>query len=150
MPDLRSWSCALLLLPSACLSPFPEDSDAGRPQSETGEGSEPASTCDPLRQDCPGDQACQLVGQVFACNEVGPDAAGFGEACGPFAGPCAPGLDCGSEVVLGCSDGFGCCTSFCDPAGGGNADCPNNLRCVAIYAPGNLPPETADVGVCTP
>ncbi len=143
---LRLVGALSLLCALGGCSPDGESRFADEESSEGSDAGDPVSTCDPLRQDCPGTAACQLSGVVFTCVEVGPGGGGFGEPCGPYAGPCAAGLECGPEVVVGCSDGFGCCTNYCDPEAD---ECSGNLRCARIFE-GPVAPGTADAGLCVP
>lgn len=109
-------------------------------------------TCDPLAQDCPGDDLCipnpQGQGE-FACVL---DASGEeGQAFDPceFINACDPGLFCanpanGSECD---SQAIGCCLPFCDLADPG--PCPGvQQECLAWYAEGAAPPGLENTGFC--
>lgn len=104
--------------------------------------------CDPLLQDCDGNQACYPVGDSFAC---GPDVSGemglFGEPCAAI-NVCDAGLWCADAgAVPGCAGSDGCCTSFCDLDEG--AACPGaGQECVAWFDVGEAPPGAETLGAC--
>jgi hypothetical protein len=108
--------------------------------------------CDPLAQDCPGDDLCipNPQGQnAFSCVL---DASGDeGQAFDPceFINACDPGLFCANPAnATECSpDAIGCCLPFCDlemPA-----PCPGaNQECLAWFEMGTAPPGLEAVGFC--
>jgi hypothetical protein len=113
----------------------------------TGEGLLPLClpTCDPLVQDCAGDDGCYGDGVMFVC---APDASGDGGAEGAACASmnaCDPGLACVSAgLVPGCA-AESCCASFCDVE---LLDCPAALECIAYFEAGMEPPGLEHVGVC--
>lgn len=103
-------------------------------------------TCDPLLQDCDGDQGCYPVNDSFNCVPTGTDEEG--DTC-EFINGCGLGLACLStdDYGLGCL-GVGCCSSFCDTDQ--PSDCPEPTHeCVAWYEEGMAPPGYDNVGVCS-
>jgi hypothetical protein len=104
--------------------------------------------CDPLLQDCGGNQACYPVGDSFAC---GPDVSGemglFGEPCAAI-NVCDAGLWCAAAAAVpGCAGAEACCTSFCDLDEG--AACPGvGQECVAWFDVGEAPPGAEALGAC--
>ena len=108
--------------------------------------------CDPLAQDCPGDDLCipNPQGQTaFSCVL---DASGDeGQAFDPceFINACDPGLFCANPVNAGECDAqaIGCCLPFCDLAM--PAPCPGaNQECLAWFEMGTAPPGLETVGFC--
>jgi hypothetical protein len=111
-------------------------------------------TCDPLGQDCPGDQGCYPVGAEFICapNSSAPEAGNYGDPCA-YLNVCNPGLFCASAAAVpNCQGAQGCCSEFCslsDPDG--EAQCQGaggGQLCVPFYEDGQAPPAHLDVGVC--
>ncbi len=109
-------------------------------------------TCDPLLQDCVGDDLCIPTpeGIYFRCVK---DASGdLGQANDPceFANVCDKGLMC-LEVAAAssaCDPGStGCCTPFCKFPG---SPCPNpDQQCNQwVDAMNNIPPGYESVGIC--
>ncbi len=141
-------SLGVISLLLGCGGPSSSDDPGEDDGSETGDYVPPTPECDPLYQDCPPDHGCYFVGgdQGFACEIPGESAGAYGAAC-QFPANCEPGLTCSSlEVVPGCSNGFGCCTPFCEL---GSNDCPAGLACEKLYESG-APPGFEGIGVCTP
>jgi hypothetical protein len=73
--------------------------------------------CDPLLQDCPGEDLClpSPNGNAFVCilDSLPNDEGGYGTQC-EYANVCDPGLFCAvPDIVPGCA-GAGCCSEFCD------------------------------------
>jgi len=110
-------------------------------------------TCDPLLTDCGIDQVCGQTGQSFVCM---PDASGelgaHGEACQSL-NDCDPGLVCANPPrVVGCENGPGCCTDFCDvTAPNPDSQCAGVMDgevCTAWFDEGETPPGYEHVGVC--
>ncbi len=106
--------------------------------------------CDPLAQDCAGDDLCLLVGQTFVCVLDASDEGGqlFG-AC-EFANGCDKGLLClNPSGATECDpDSGGCCLPLCDLSDP-DATCPGaGQSCVSLYEEGMAPPEFTNVGTC--
>jgi hypothetical protein len=106
-------------------------------------------SCDPLAQDCPGDQACYPVDDRFVC---APDASGeqglAGDPCA-FLNVCDPGTAClAAEMVPGCAGATGCCAPFCDAsvADGCDSLLPGT-SCVPLFEPGQGPDACLGIGV---
>ena len=138
--------CAFSLLMVVDLGCFteasPETGADDESEAEEGPG-DPASTCDPLLQDCGSGLACSLILQHFECTEAGGSA--FGENCVyPF--DCEIGLVCGAYAFGECDSGFGCCTSYCEPGEGG---CPDAMTCASLFD-GAPTPGVGPVGFCVP
>lgn len=101
--------------------------------------------CDPLLQDCPGEQGCYAAFDSFVCAMPGPvDGMGDdGATCATIQG-CNPGLLC-RQGTDGCPSDTGCCTPVCEL--GGPADqCTSPEEC--IQALEDPPPMLQDVGYC--
>jgi hypothetical protein len=107
--------------------------------------------CDPLLQDCDGDDLCLPIGDGFICVL---DASGeMGKTNDPceFANACDKGLVClnTASASSACMQGSqGCCQPFCDF--GMMDPCPNpDQKCVQWFDPMMpIPPGFEDVGVC--
>lgn len=139
--------CASLWLP-ACLGPSTPSDSGGEDDTTGGEYVPLSPECDPLVQDCGPGEACYNVGgdQGFACEMTGESAGGFGDPC-DFPVNCSQGFTCSpGEIVPGCSNGFGCCTAFCDVGDGG---CPGGTECRKLYESG-APPGFEGIGLCVP
>ena len=106
--------------------------------------------CDPLLQDCAGDDVCIPVNDAFSCVL---DASGDeGQAFDPceFANACDPGLICaGSASANECDPmSSGCCVPMCSLSE--MAPCPGaGQECTSLYEEGQAPPAFEDVGYCT-
>ena len=101
--------------------------------------------CDPLLQDCPGDQLCIPTGQSFTCDHDASGEAGLnGDPC-EHANACKPGLYClSAEYTEGCQ-AAGCCTPFCDTSK--PLMCPGATQeCIPWY--GDAPEGYEHVGIC--
>lgn len=101
--------------------------------------------CDPLLQDCPGEQGCYAAFSSFVCATPGP-VGGMGDdgaTCATIQG-CNPGLLCQSGTD-GCQSDTGCCTPVCDLAGAPD-QCTSPEEC--IQALEDPPPNLQDVGYC--
>ncbi len=107
--------------------------------------------CDPLLQDCPGDDLCLPIGDGFICVlDASGDMGKTNDPC-EFANACDKGLVClnTASASSACMPGSqGCCQPFCnftamDP-------CPNpDQKCVQWFDPMMpIPPGFEDVGVC--
>ena len=105
------------------------------------------SSCDPLIQDCPDDQACYPVAESFLCAPETLSGAA-GEAC-DFINACAAGLACViTEVVPNCSGNVGCCTAYCT-LGEPMPPCLPGQTCQPWFEEGTAPPGYEQVGYCT-
>ncbi|MCB9705227.1 MAG: hypothetical protein H6711_25355 [Myxococcales bacterium] len=108
--------------------------------------------CDPLLQDCPGEDGCRPIGTImeWVCtlDASGPDAGADGDPC-EYANACDPGLLCTEGArVPGCQT-IGCCATICDL--GKPNTCPltdQGAECVPYYAMGEAPPGKENVGFC--
>ena len=106
--------------------------------------------CDPLAQDCVGQDLCipDGFGDKFVCVL---DASGdAGQAFDPceFANTCDPGLTCADPAFAKECDPMasGCCLPFCDLT---MPTCPGDgLTCAAWFEPGKAPPGLENVGLC--
>lgn len=104
-------------------------------------------SCDPLSQDCAGDDLCIPNGEAFLCVL---DASGDeGQAFDPcqYANACDKGLYCMDPVYASECDpnGGGCCLPFCDTKA---PDCPGaGQQCLPWYE-GTAPPGYEKVGIC--
>jgi len=108
--------------------------------------------CDPIAQDCPGDDLCipnPASVDSFLCVL---DASGEeGQAFDPceYANACDKGLYClNPELANECDPTFiGCCLPFCELNAPNN--CPGQgLECVAWFEEGQAPPGLENLGVC--
>jgi hypothetical protein len=102
--------------------------------------------CDPLIQDCVGDQGCYAAFSSFVCATPGPvDGMGAdGDTCATIQG-CDPGLVCKTGTE-GCGTESGCCTPICDLSG-------DDTQCTSpgedcLQALEDPPPGYMDVGYC--
>lgn len=103
--------------------------------------------CDPLSQDCPGDDLCIPDGESFSCAlDASGEAGLYGDPC-EYANACKPGLYClDSEHVEGCQ-AAACCTPFCDTSR--PLMCPGATQeCIPWYEEGMAPPGFEIVGIC--
>ena len=106
--------------------------------------------CDPLLQDCQGDDLCLPVDDKFVCVL---DASGEeGQAFDPceFANACDPGLLCAGAASGNECDPMssGCCVPMCSLSE--MAPCPGaGQECTSLYEEGQAPPAFEDVGYCT-
>jgi hypothetical protein len=106
--------------------------------------------CDPLLQDCPGDDLCIPTGDKFICVL---DASGeMGTVNDPceFANSCDKGLVClnTASASIACQQGSqGCCQPFCIFPG---SPCPNpDQECLQWLDPmREIPPGDEDIGFC--
>ncbi|MDC0720120.1 hypothetical protein [Nannocystis bainbridge] len=107
--------------------------------------------CDPLLQDCPGDELCIAHPDDgdWTCvfDSSGDEGQPF-DAC-EYASACDPGLLClPPEFAVECDPvATGCCLPLCD------LELPNTCpgqgqQCVAWYAPGEAPPGKDHLGQC--
>jgi len=108
--------------------------------------------CDPLAQDCDGDDLCipnpsDPDGWLCVLDAGGDEGQVF-DAC-EYANWCDAGLSCvESKFGAECDQqALGCCLPFCD------LDLPNTCpgqgqECMPWYEPGQAPPGFEDVGLC--
>jgi hypothetical protein len=107
--------------------------------------------CDPLLQDCNGNEACiaSPISDTFLCVLDASGAAGqVFDPC-EFANACDPGLLClDVNLAAECDPmGFGCCLPFCDLSLPN--DCPGQgQQCLPWYQQGQPPAGLENVGVC--
>ncbi len=109
------------------------------------------STCDPLLQNCPGEDLCIPNGDNFVCIlDAGGEEGQANDPC-EFANVCDPGLTCLQPATAGAgcdAAAGGCCTPFCEFPDGA---CPNpDQSCVQWFDPMMLPENDPqlDIGVC--
>lgn len=107
-----------------------------------------AQRCDPLLQDCAGDQTCTTSDvDSFGCLPVrtAPGGGLLGNPC-DAANSCLAGLACVSgSLVSGCESDR-CCAAFCDVS---DPVClAMGHECTAWYEDGSSPPGYEDVGIC--
>ena len=103
--------------------------------------------CDPLLQDCAGDELCIPNSETFTCVlDASGDAGLYGDPC-EYANACKPGLYClNPEYVDGCQ-AAGCCTPFCDTSK--ENMCPGDTQeCIPWYDEGMAPPGKELIGIC--
>jgi hypothetical protein len=104
--------------------------------------------CDPILQDCPGDELCLPLQESFGCVlDASGDAGAYGDPC-EYANACDPGLVClNPDYVPKCEAG-GCCSPFCDT--GEPNTCPGEgQECLPWFEEGEGPPDFESVGVCS-
>ena len=106
--------------------------------------------CDPLAQDCPGDDLCIPYASAFMCVlDASGEEGQVGDGCN-YANACEAGNACGDPAGLpeGSCDlsVSGCCTAICDL----NSDeCPElvpGTQCSPVYDPPF--PGFEHVGLC--
>ena len=109
------------------------------------------STCDPLLQDCPGDELCiPDGGDGFLCVlDASGEMGAVNDPC-EFASACDKGLVClnTASASIACQQGSqGCCQPFCKFPG---SPCPNpDQQCLQWFDPMmEFPPEYENVGIC--
>lgn len=106
--------------------------------------------CDPLVQDCPGDQGCYRDmdnnGYICADADTGMSNGMDDDIC-EYDNQCVAGFNClPAAVVANCDQmSMGCCAPFCDTTMG-PGQCADGEECVAALA--DPPPEYMDVGLC--
>lgn len=101
--------------------------------------------CDPLLQDCGGENVCfyDFSGN-FVC-AFAADMIPTGEPCG-FINDCAPGNVCVDATVLPSCNGATCCGAFCDIL---EPTCATQgTECTPFFEEGTAPPGYEAVGVC--
>lgn len=111
-------------------------------------------SCDPLIQNCPGDELCIPYDDGFLCAvDASGDMGGVNDPC-EFANACDAGLVCvnTSGASSACMQGSqGCCQPFCEFVDGEDGECPNpDQVCVQWFDPmWESQPGYEDVGVCS-
>lgn len=104
--------------------------------------------CDPLLQGCVADYACYPWDSGFVCAPDDSDGEGIDDVACEYLNDCAAGNMCVAAVeVADCESQF-CCTPYCsvaEPNSCGGA----GEECVALFGPGQGPPEFSDHGVCS-
>ena len=103
--------------------------------------------CDPLLQDCEGDDLCLAVSGTYLCIEdASGDTGAVNDPC-EFANDCDKGMLCLKPSSTSACDQTvpGCCQPYCKLPGG---NCPNpDQTCLPVYDP--QPTGFEDVGYCT-
>ncbi len=107
--------------------------------------------CDPLLQDCPGDDLCIPNGEEFVCVlDASGEEGQVHDVC-EFVNACAKGLTC-QDAATASSEcdpaAAGCCEPFCEFPDGA---CPAaDQKCVQWFDPMTLPMDDPrlDIGVC--
>ncbi len=111
------------------------------------------SGCEPLLQDCPGDELCIANGDAFLCVlDASGDEGQVNDPC-EFANSCDKGLLCLNTAAasIACMQGSqGCCQPLCEFIEGQTGDCPNpDQACLQWFDPMMpIPPGLENVGVC--
>ena len=103
--------------------------------------------CDPLAQDCPGDDLCLPSGDGFGCQFDGSGEGGaYGDPC-EYVNGCDKGLLClNAEYVPKC-EFAGCCSPLCDTSAANT--CPGEEQvCIPWWDEGMAPQGYEDIGVC--
>jgi hypothetical protein len=102
-------------------------------------------SCDPLLQDCEGENVCfyDFSGN-FVC-AFAADMIPTGEPCG-FINDCSPGNVCLDATTLPSCNGASCCGAFCDLVD--PACVTMGTECTAFFEEGTAPPGYENVGVC--
>jgi hypothetical protein len=106
-------------------------------------------SCDPLIQDCPGDDLCIPVDNTFVCVIDPGDNGQVFDAC-EFINACDKGLAClPPPAASECDpDVGGCCVPFCDLSQP-NVMCPGvGQSCVPFFEEGMAPAKFENVGIC--
>jgi len=108
-----------------------------------------ALQCDPLMQDCPGDDLCLFASEDFLCVlDISSDTGAANDPC-EYLNGCDAGLVCAlTETVSEACDenAFSCCTPFCAVPDGA---CPNpDQVCMPWFEMGEADPGDEDIGVC--
>jgi len=108
--------------------------------------------CDPLLQDCPGDDLCipnPQDNQAFLCvlDASGEEGQEY-DAC-EYINACDKGFMCANpEIATECDPmAIGCCIAFCD-IGEAGVCTGQNQECLPWYEMGMAPPGYETVGVC--
>ena len=108
-------------------------------------------SCNPLLQDCPGDELCVFLDNEFWCIGDDSDIAGQANDACEFASACDKGFLCLEPDTASAScdpRSIGCCQPFCKFP---DSPCPNpDQKCVQLLDPENLPPGDTklEVGIC--
>ncbi len=104
--------------------------------------------CDPLVQDCAGDDTCLPSDESFICvlDASGPEVGAYGDPC-EYANGCDPGLYCLPPEYIADCPAAGCCTPWCDIEAPN--DCPGGTQeCIPWFEEGTAPPGYETVGIC--
>lgn len=107
-------------------------------------------TCNPLDQDCEGEDNCYQLENGYLCGgEDIPDGLGRAGDLRDTAQHCSKGLNCQApETSIDCDADEGCCSPFCDTEGDDATSCTvEGEVCVPLLAD-NPPPGRENVGVC--
>jgi hypothetical protein len=108
-------------------------------------------TCDPLLQDCPGDDLCIPLNDGFICVlDASGDMGKTNDPC-EFPNACDKGLACSPTATASSAcmqDATGCCQPFCDFSM--MEPCPNpDQKCLQWFDPMlPIPPGLEDIGIC--
>ncbi len=107
--------------------------------------------CDPLLQDCAGDDLCIPSGDSFVCVlDASGDGGAVGDPC-EFANSCTKGNVClNTEGASNQCDpnSSGCCMPFCEFPADPNP-CPDVTQCVQWFDPMmGIPPGKENIGFC--
>jgi hypothetical protein len=102
-------------------------------------------SCDPLLQDCEGENVCYYdFSGNFVC-AFAADMIPTGEPCG-FINDCAPGNVCLDATAFPACNGASCCGAYCDIA---DPMCAlMGTECTPFFEEGTAPPGYENVGVC--
>ena len=104
-------------------------------------------SCDPLADECPGDNLCVPFAGEFVCvDDASGDQGQLFDGC-TRANTCDKGLFCGFAEKLNECDGGSenCCVPYCDTTVEPDP-CPGQgLQCIAY---GDVPPGREHVGTC--
>ena len=107
-------------------------------------------TCDPLLQDCPGDDLCIPTGDTFICVlDASGEMGALNDPC-EFPNACDKGLVClnTASASAACQQGSqGCCQPFCEYP---DSTCPNpDQQCLSWFDPMMpIPDGSEHIGVC--
>ena len=109
--------------------------------------------CDPLVQDCPGEQMCVMINDRVACVADASGEMGVANDSCEVANECDEGLACidADAASSACMQGESrCCQPFCEFVKGEDGVCPNlDQVCLPWFDPKILvPPGLEDLGVC--
>lgn len=108
--------------------------------------------CDPLLQDCEGDNLCILaaseMGFICVLDASTEGEGNPGDAC-EFGNVCQAGNTCiDGTLIPDCTTDY-CCTEYCDiDQANSCAQMADGSQCVAIWEEGEGPPDWGHVGRC--
>jgi len=103
-------------------------------------------SCDPLLQDCGGDDICVWHNSDFGCMAPLDETHELGEPCGAF-NDCVAGSYCLIAELLDECAGSACCSAFCDLSLDPDP-CAAGLACTAFFEQESAPEGFEDLGVC--